>query len=277
MDIYVQEFGVSKTHDEFYTDSNIRDKFFNYVQFIVSRYANEPTVIAWELANDARCNSTLSASEFCNTNIVTQWHADTSNYVRSIDSNHLITAGYIHTYSGAARRLLILIPIRTHGFFCPTCPKLFPPPPPPAPSPAPGGGKRKARGPMTPSRLRQMVSDERRAVARALAREGRKIRGRWTASCMHSSFYADGILSALLATAKRQTNGGGPAFNGVFGVDSQDILNAPHIDFGTFQLFPDQNNYGTTGVESQAPSADFDNTLSQTNAWITSQADSGHR
>ena len=80
-----------------------------------------------------------------------------------------------------------------------------------------------------------------------------------------------------LAAAKRQTNGGGPAFNGVFGVDSQDILNAPQIDFGTFQLFPDQNNYGTTGIESQAPSADFDNTLSQTNAWITSQADSALR
>jgi len=240
MDTYVKEFGVSKTHDEFFTDQNIRDKFFNYVQFVVSRYAHEPTVIAWELANDARCNSTLSASDFCNTNTVTQWHADTSNYVRSIDPNHLITAG-------------------THGFFCPTCPKLFPPPPPPAPSPAPGGtGKRRARGPMTPSRLRQMVSDERRAVVRALAREGRKIRGRWTAS----------------STAKRQTSGGGPAFNGIYGVDSEDILNAPHIDFATFQLFPDQNNYGTTGVQSQAPSADFDNMLSQTNAWITAQADS---
>lgn len=104
MDLYVKEFGLSKTHDEFFTDTNIREKFFNYVQFVVSRYANEPTVIAWELANDARCNSTLSASEFCNTNTVTQWHADTSNYVRSIDPNHLITAGYIHSYSGATRR-----------------------------------------------------------------------------------------------------------------------------------------------------------------------------
>jgi endo-1,4-beta-mannosidase len=99
MDIYVQEFGVSMTHDEFYTDTNIREKFFNYVQFVVSRYAHEPTVIAWELANDARCNSTLSASEFCNTNTVTQWHADTSTYVRSIDPNHLITSGYIRPHS----------------------------------------------------------------------------------------------------------------------------------------------------------------------------------
>jgi len=80
-----------------------------------------------------------------------------------------------------------------------------------------------------------------------------------------------------LAAAKRQANGGGAAFNGVFGVDSQDILNAPHIDFGTFQLFPDQNNYATTGLESQPPSADFDNMLSQTTAFINSQADTAQR
>jgi mannan endo-1,4-beta-mannosidase len=64
------------------------------------------------------------------------------------------------------------------------------------------------------------------------------------------------------------------AFNGVLGVDSQDILNAPNIDFGTFQLFPDQNNYGTTGVENQDPSVDFNTMLAQTNAFISSQVQS---
>jgi len=47
-----------------------------------------------------------------------------------------------------------------------------------------------------------MVSDERRAVVRALAREGRKIRGRWTASCMYSSFHADCILSDVISDGK---------------------------------------------------------------------------
>jgi mannan endo-1,4-beta-mannosidase len=64
------------------------------------------------------------------------------------------------------------------------------------------------------------------------------------------------------------------AFNGVLGVDSQDILNAPNIDFGTFQLFPDQNNYGTTGGENQAPSVDFNTMLTQTTNFINSQAQS---
>jgi len=96
-------------------------------------------------------------------------------------------------------------------------------------------------------------------VARAPGtRENRQIRGRWSAP----------------AETKRQNNGGAEALNGVLGVDSQDILNAPHIDFGTFQLFPDQNNYGTTGGENQEPSVDFNTMLTQTNAFIASQAQS---
>lgn len=61
-------------------------------------------------------------------------------------------------------------------------------------------------------------------------------------------------------------------------MDSQDILNAPDIDFGTFQMFPDQFNYGTTGMvtDVQAPSSNFDNTLNDTVAWIRAQVDSVH-
>jgi mannan endo-1,4-beta-mannosidase len=61
-------------------------------------------------------------------------------------------------------------------------------------------------------------------------------------------------------------------------VDSQDILNAPDIDFGTFQIFPDQFNYGTTGTvtDVQAPSSNFNDTLNDTVAWIRAQIDSAH-
>src|SRR5260370_34822120 len=71
MDAYVKEFGKKKTHDEFFTDKKIRKEFYKYIRFIVSRYANEPSVIAWELANDARCISTLPPSEHSNTNHTT--------------------------------------------------------------------------------------------------------------------------------------------------------------------------------------------------------------
>jgi len=102
-----------------------------------------------------------------------------------------------------------------------------------------------------------MVTDERRAVAPG-TRENRQIRGH----------------SLALAETKRQDSGSAVAFNGVLGVDSQDILNAPNIDFGTFQLFPDQNNYGANGGENQAPSVDFNTMLTQTTNFITSQAQS---
>ena len=94
MDAYVQEFGVTKTHDEFYTNMKIRKEFNKYLRFIVSRYTNEPGIIAWELANDARCDSTLPSSDHCNTNTVTRWHAETAKFIRSIDPNHLIASGY---------------------------------------------------------------------------------------------------------------------------------------------------------------------------------------
>lgn len=216
MDAYVQEFGVKKTHDEFYTNMKIRKEFNKYLRFIVSRYVNEPGIIAWELANDARCSSTLPSSDHCNTNTVTRWHAETAKFIRSIDPNHLITSG-------------------VHGFLCPSCPKLF---------------------------SRQQPPQQSRALWSTRARDGMAIRGLWTAP----------------SEAKRQTGSDGSAYSGAFGVDSQDILNAPDIDFGTFQMFPDQFNYGTTGAvtDVQAPSSNFNNTLNDTVAWIRAQIDSVH-
>jgi hypothetical protein len=121
-----------------------------------------------------------------------------------------------------------------------------------------------------------MVTDEQCAVARAPGTcENRQTHGRWSAPGMyHPIPHRLHVKRVSLAEAKRQNNGGAVAFNGVLGVDSQDILNAPHIDFGTFQLFPDQNNYGATGVENQDPSVDFNTMLAQTIAFITSQVQS---
>jgi mannan endo-1,4-beta-mannosidase len=59
-------------------------------------------------------------------------------------------------------------------------------------------------------------------------------------------------------------------------VDSQDILNAPDIDFGTFQLFPDSINYGPKGTATdvQPPSRKFGKTLNDTVDWISAQVQS---
>jgi mannan endo-1,4-beta-mannosidase len=99
MDTYVQEFGVAKTHDEFYTNPTILNFFKSYTSAVISRFIDNPYVLAWELANDPRCNSTVSASLSCQTTTVTQWHADLATHVRSIDPNHLITSGYACAFS----------------------------------------------------------------------------------------------------------------------------------------------------------------------------------
>ena len=182
MDAYVQEFGAKKTHDEFYTNKKVRKAFNKYVRFIVSRYANEPGIIAWELANDARCASTLPASDQCNTNTLTQWHAETAKFIRSIDCNHLITSGYPLFFLLSDGALNSHSHHRVHGSLCPSCPKLFQLPPPPKTSPTPGS-THKRDGSYSASEL-----GKRRVKSRAsgASGDGVTIRGVWSA-CMHAS------------------------------------------------------------------------------------------
>jgi hypothetical protein len=100
-------------------------------------------------------------------------------------------------YSCTALKNFIL---RTGGFFCPDCPKLFPRTPPPAPAPSPAPGAKRAASRMSVSKLRRMVTDERRARSRTRRTSGgKKIRGRWTASCMCPSCYTDCILNGAIS------------------------------------------------------------------------------
>jgi len=47
----------------------------------------------------------------------------------------------------------------------------------------------------------------------------------------------------------------GPSFDGSYGVDTEDIIAVPCIDFGSFQLFPDQTNYFPETSDSFATKA----------------------
>ncbi|EIM90018.1 glycoside hydrolase [Stereum hirsutum FP-91666 SS1] len=248
MDAYVRAFGTNQLHDEFYTSDDIINFFQNYTQQVVSRFVDNPFVFGWELANDPRCGSTVANSDTCTTTTITKWHATVSEFIRSIDPNHLVASG-------------------NHGFQCPTCTKLFPITPTPTPSAAPG--KRAPAGVTTPDRLMRDIAQRRKARAAAASRpqkkkrEGPTIRGRWAAPASGSN-------------AKRQTSSTGPSFDGSQGVDSQDILNIPDIGFGTFQFFPDQNVYTTDGETvpgSQGQSSfDFNNTVQEGIEWIQNQA-----
>ncbi|KAG1837655.1 glycoside hydrolase superfamily [Suillus subalutaceus] len=203
MDLYVRQFGL-QDHDDFYTDDNILTAFQNYTKQIVLRYLNSPAVFSWELANDARCNSTLPTSPTCTTQTVTKWHALMAEFITSIDPNHIVSAG-------------------TSGFQCTNCAKLYPitPRASPTPSPSPAPGKKRSRViPLAREQITRQRAESRRQN-RAAAED------HWVSTATRE------VSSSI-----------GPTTDGSYGVDSQDILNIPNIGFGSFQVFPDQNTYG---------------------------------
>ncbi|KAG1875304.1 glycoside hydrolase family 5 protein [Suillus tomentosus] len=242
MDTYVRQFGL-QTHDEFYTNPSILTSFLNYTTQVVSRYVNSPSVFSYELANDARCNSTLPASATCTTETITAWHATVAAHIRSIDPNHLISSG-------------------VGGYLCPDCPKLYPltAPAPPVTSPAPGKKKRSQAKPVTKKQILREQSERRRRnreVAKragTLVEDGVRVRGRWVST----------------ATKRQQSSTSGSLYDGSYGVDSQDISNIPDIGFSSFQLFPDQQSYGPDD-----PNVPSWQSIEQNGAqWITTQAQS---
>ncbi|KAG6335366.1 hypothetical protein ID866_3729 [Astraeus odoratus] len=239
MDLYVSQFGLTH-HDQFYTDPNVLNAFKNFTTQVVSRYVDCPSVFSWELANDARCNSTLPATSSCTTETVTTWHATMAQHIRSIDPNHLVSSG-------------------TQGYFCPDCPKLYPLNPTPTPQPSPAVGVKKRSSPLTSKQILRNRAESRRrnreAAKRAgtLKEDGIRVRGRWAATA-----------------TRRQSQDVGSAYDGAYGVDSQDILNIPEIGFGSFQLFPDQYSY----APSDPSLSSYQNLVNQGVEWITSQAQS---
>ncbi|TCD64167.1 hypothetical protein EIP91_004480 [Steccherinum ochraceum] len=94
MDVYVSQLTGTTIHGLFYTDSNVLSAFKNYVQTFVTRYKNEPTILAWELANEPRCKGSNSQDNgSCTTATITQWASEISAFIKSIDSNHLVAIG----------------------------------------------------------------------------------------------------------------------------------------------------------------------------------------
>jgi mannan endo-1,4-beta-mannosidase len=151
---------------------------------------------------------------------------------------------------------------RNHGFFCTGCPKLFPRStkpshPTPRPSASTNNRRRKLPTALTKKALIKERAEKRRRTREQKKREGTlnadgiRIRGRWAST-----------------TTRRQDNGLGSAFDGSQGVDSEDILRIPNIDFSTFQLFPDQNSYAADDPNLSP----FNNTLQGGTEWIQKQA-----
>ncbi|HZV02053.1 MAG TPA: cellulase family glycosylhydrolase, partial [Planctomycetota bacterium] len=71
--------------------------FKNYMRDFTSRvnsitgiaYKDDPTIMSWELANEAECKADPGALQ----GILAGWYAEMSAYLKSVDPNHLISTG----------------------------------------------------------------------------------------------------------------------------------------------------------------------------------------
>lgn len=99
----VQDPAFVPYHDRFYTDPVIRQWFKQWIAHLLNRtnsytgvqYKNDPTIMAWELANEPRCLSAgvYGRSPDCTTQTLTTWADEMSTYIKSIDDKHLVSAG----------------------------------------------------------------------------------------------------------------------------------------------------------------------------------------
>jgi mannan endo-1,4-beta-mannosidase len=82
---YATYYGISDI-TQWYTSSAAQAQYQKYIAAVVSRYKTSTAVFAWELCNEPRCTG-------CATSVITNWATTTSAYIKSLDSNHMVTIG----------------------------------------------------------------------------------------------------------------------------------------------------------------------------------------
>ncbi|MCJ1313549.1 hypothetical protein MMC25_007228 [Agyrium rufum] len=75
------------TQDQWFTSAAAQANYQTYIKAVVSRYAGNTAIFAWELANEIRCQSCAD------TTLIYKWATTTSAYIKSIDSQHMVTMG----------------------------------------------------------------------------------------------------------------------------------------------------------------------------------------
>ncbi|KUJ16641.1 glycoside hydrolase [Mollisia scopiformis] len=81
---YGNAFGNNAT--TFYTNAAAQKAYKAYIKTLVTRYSNSSAIFAWELCNEPRCHG-------CDTSVITNWATDISSYIKSLDSDHMVTLG----------------------------------------------------------------------------------------------------------------------------------------------------------------------------------------
>ena len=91
------------THSSFYTDPVIQGWYKNWINHLLNhtnaltglKYKDDPTIMAWELANEPRCvgSGAYPKDPACNVDTLMGWVKSASRYVKSIDREHLVGTG----------------------------------------------------------------------------------------------------------------------------------------------------------------------------------------
>ena len=92
---YLQWLGVAGGVEQFYVAPDARAAYQKWVQAVLTRrntrtgrlYSEEPAVMAWELANEPRCEVEGGRELFLD------WVGEMSRFVKGLDSNHLLGLG----------------------------------------------------------------------------------------------------------------------------------------------------------------------------------------
>ncbi|XP_062217617.1 mannan endo-1,4-beta-mannosidase 1-like [Phragmites australis] len=90
--------------DEFFRNPVVKGFYKNHVKTVLTRvntitgvaYKDDPTIMAWELMNEPRCQSDLSG------NTIQSWITEMAAHVKSIDGNHLLEAGLEGFYGASS-------------------------------------------------------------------------------------------------------------------------------------------------------------------------------
>jgi mannan endo-1,4-beta-mannosidase len=102
IDQYLLWYGRDK-HHEFFTQPELKQAYKNWVEHVVTRtntitgvpYREDRSIFAWELANEPRCKGggSFDHDTGWTTSTITGWAEEMSSYIKSIDSNHMVSVG----------------------------------------------------------------------------------------------------------------------------------------------------------------------------------------
>lgn len=90
-------------HHQFYTDPDVKATYKKWLEHVVTRtntingrlYRDDPTIFSWELANEPRniAAGGRDSKQGWDKSTITNWADEMSQYIKSLDPNHLVSVG----------------------------------------------------------------------------------------------------------------------------------------------------------------------------------------